>query len=173
MTGARRSRTGWRPWAVVLAFGGLLAFTAPGLGAQQETPRWGIGFQSSFPAYGLSGVYDLNEEVTLQAVLGAFGTFTTLSARGLYRFQREGTHDLYGFGSAGLWRWSALGFSESSLGVGGGAGVELDWRRILVDEAAFPPIFTSIDVGLTFASFSDEAPGFSVLTLGVGLHYRF
>jgi len=160
----------------------LLFFLPPdGLSAQsggEPNGRLGVGFQSSWPAYGLSGLYDVNERITAQAVLGAFGSLTTLSGRGLYHFQREEKYSMYGFGTVGIWRHSfqVLGSSESqtSPGVGGGAGLELDWRRLLDasgDGSGFPPLFSSIDLGFVAASFDNY--NFSGLVIGAGLHYRF
>lgn len=143
----------------------------------QDDPRFGIGFQSSWPAYGISGLYDVNEKFTAQVVVGAFGTLTTLSGRGMYHFQRQPKHSLYGFGTLGLWRHSyrAFGFSESenSPGVGGGAGIELDWRRIVDDaeDSTFPRLYSSIDLGFVVASFDHY--DFSGFVIGAGLHYRF
>ncbi len=159
----------------------LLLTAAEGIQAQAspDAPgRMGLGFQSSWPAYGLSGTYEVSEKVTAQGVIGAFGSLTTVSARGLYHFQREEKYSLYGFGTAGIWRHSyrIIGVSESqtSPGVGGGAGVELDWRRLLDADGSgsgFPPLFSTIDLGFVAASFDNY--NFSGLVIGAGLHYRF
>ncbi len=168
-----------RPRSFALLAAATLFLAAPGTSlAQEDNGRFGIGFQSSWPAYGLSGVYDVNDRVTAQAVLGAFGALSTLSARGLYHFQREESHTLYGFGTAGIWRhsYTFTGGSESqtSPGFGGGAGVEFNWRNILNGSgngSTFPPIFSSIDIGFVAASFDNY--NFSGLVIGAGLHYRF
>jgi hypothetical protein len=173
--------------AVVLA---LLTVPAAGSAQQTQTPssssptttsdggsRFGLGFQSSWPAYGLSGIYDVNDRITAQAVLGALGAVTTVSGRGLYHFSRQEKYSLFGFGTVGLWRYSydILGHdeSESTVGVGGGAGVELDWQGILDedDDGSFPPLYSTIDLGLTMASF--DAYNWNAFGFGVGLHYRF
>lgn len=167
---------------IFLAAAALLLFLPlQGLSAQEGAEpngRLGVGFQSSWPAYGLSGLYDVNERLTAQAVIGAFGSVTTISGRGLYHFQREEKYSLYGFGTVGIWRHSfrALGNSESetSPGVGGGAGIELDWRGLLDasgNGSGFPPLFSSIDLGFVAASFDNY--NFSGLVIGAGLHYRF
>jgi len=155
----------------------LLAAAAPAQ-AQEGESRFGIGFQSAFPAYGLSGLYDVNDRITAQAILGAFGTLTTISGRVLYNFQKEEKHALYGFGTTGLWRHSfrsVLGSSdtESVVGFGGGAGVELNWRTIIDDspDSTFPRLFSSIDIGFVAASF--DFYDFSGLVIGAGFHYRF
>jgi hypothetical protein len=139
---------------------------------------FGLGFQSSWPAYGLSGLYDMNERITLQAVLGALGTVSTLSGRLLYHFGRQPKYSPYAFGTVGLWRYSYRGLgsrsSESTVAFGGGAGVELDWRGILTAEGetpTFPSLYSTIDLGLTLAGFEHYA--WSAFTYGVGLHYRF
>lgn len=156
----------------------VLAAAAP-LRAQDNGSRFGIGFQSAFPAYGISGLYDVSDRITAQAILGAFGTLTTVSGRVMYNFQKEEKHALYGFGTTGLWRHSyrsVLGNSdtESVLGVGGGAGVELNWRTILDGDnpdSTFPRLFSSFDIGFVAASF--DFYDFSGLVIGAGFHYRF
>jgi hypothetical protein len=163
----------------------LVAFLFPMAGelsgqSNGEVGRAGIGFQSSWPAYGISGTYDLNQRLTGQAVVGAFGTLSTFSARGLYHFQREEKYSLFGYGTAGVWRHSfrILGTSDSetSPGLGGGAGIELNWRGILDgngsgNASGFPPLFSSIDLGFVAASFDNY--NFSGMVIGAGLHYRF
>jgi hypothetical protein len=95
-----------------------------------EAGRAGIGFQSAWPAYGISGTYDLNQSLTGQAVVGAFGTVSTLSAWSLYHFQREEKYSLFGYGTAGVWwhsfRTLGTSDSETSPGLSGGAGIELN-----------------------------------------------
>jgi hypothetical protein len=167
----------------IAAFLALILVPAQEIVAQapDQTPptsRLGVGFQSSWPAYGLSGVYDVSDRITAQAVVGAFGSLTTLSGRGLYRFQTEEKYSMYGFGTVGIWRHSFRGLgtsaNETSPGVGGGAGIELDWRQILDasgNGSGFPPLFSSIDLGFVAASFDNY--NFSGLVFGAGLHYRF
>lgn len=160
--------------------------TAARPAAQEEGGSpFGIGFQSSWPAWGISGLYDLNPTLTAQAVLGTFGPLSTISGRLLYHFNRQETHNFYGFGTVGVWRarydvpvFEGFSFrterrTESVVGLGGGAGVELNWREIIqMEEGSFPPLFSTIDLGLSFANF-DAYDNFSLLSIGVGLHYRF
>lgn len=174
---------GVRRWATCALAGLLLAALPAGLAAQQAptapespqpeaNPRYAVGFQSAFPAYGISGMMNVGDQIAVQGVVGAFGTLSTFSGRGIYRFQQNGTYNLYGFGTAGVWRWSSGSFNESSLGVGGGGGLELDWRRIFSNsETTFPPLMSSLDIGFTAANF--DTYNFNALTLGAGFHYRF
>jgi len=155
----------------------LLALAAPQQAQAQydSTSPFGIGFQSSWPSYGISGLYDLNEQVTLQAILGALGTVTNLGGRGIYRFQIEDKYNLFGFGSVGVLRYGGNNIlaSESAIGLGGGAGVELDWRRILSpDDDSFPPIYSSFDIGISFNTFENYG-GYNSVGMGGGIHYRF
>jgi hypothetical protein len=153
-----------------------LCFSAvPGTLTAQETEKsgspFGIGFESSWPSYGLSGIYDVNDRISAQAVVGAFGTVTNFSGRGIYRFTREDNYNVFGFGTAGLWNYSGL-TDESVLGLGAGAGVELDWQRILASNGTgFPPLFSSIEIGMVLAEF--EYYNFSSFSVGAGFHYRF
>jgi hypothetical protein len=156
----------------------VVALAMAGEAQGQEESRFGVGFQSAWPAYGLSGLYDVNDRVTAQAIIGAFGTVSTLSGRLIYDFQQQPKHALYGFGTTGVWRhsYSVLGVSdsESSFSAGGGAGIELDWRAIVDGDAAeptFPRLFSSFDISFVATSF--EFYDFSGLVIGAGLHYRF
>jgi len=150
----------------------LLALAVPqrALAQYDSASPFGIGFQSAWPSYGISGLYDVNEQITVQAIIGALGTVTNFGGRGIYRFQIEPKYNLYGFGTVGLWRYDYTIDTESVVGFGGGAGVELDWRRILEDDS-FPPLYTSLDLSFVLANF--EYYNFSGISTGGGVHYRF
>jgi hypothetical protein len=162
---------------VWLWIGAVAMLAMAGAAEAQEESRFGIGFQSSWPAYEISGLHDVNDRITAQAVVGAFGTLSTLSGRVLYNFQKEEKHALYGYGTSGVWRHSfrSVGFSDSetSFGAGGGAGVELNWRNIVDDspDSTFPRLFSSLDIGFVTARF--DWYDFSGITIGGGIHYRF
>lgn len=154
----------------------ILAAVPQVAAAQDEGSKFGIGFQSSFPAYGISGLYDVSEQITAQAVLGLFGSLTTISGRGLYHFNIQPKYNLFGFGTVGFWRYNhPFGIDdESTIGLGGGAGIELDWEAIVTNDGqngTFPPLYSTFDIGLTYAGF--DVYDFSAFMLGVGLHYRF
>jgi hypothetical protein len=161
-------------WTVAIAVA-IVTMTADRADAQtpaDTTGRFGIGFQSSWPSYGISGIVDVTNRISAQAVVGAFGTVSNFSGRGIYRFMREEIYNLYGFGTGGVWRYNHVGLDESVLGLGGGAGMELDWRRILgSEETRFPPIFSSLELGIVHANF--DVYNFSSFSIGGGIHYRF
>ncbi len=136
---------------------------------QLEPTRYGVGFQSTWPAFGLSGMVDLNETITAQAVLGFFGSFTTITGRGLYHFRQEDFWDMYGYGMLGLWRYNTRFIeAENSLGIGAGAGIQYDWRAF---DPNLPPIYWSIELGVNFFNFDHY--NFNFITFGTGIHYRF
>src|SRR5690606_33114638 len=56
--------------SLVLAPGAALAQDGAQTSQQDRGSRFGIGVQSSWPAYGLSGIYDANDRMTAQLVLG-------------------------------------------------------------------------------------------------------
>lgn len=149
---------------------------APGSPAAADDSRspFGIGFQSSWPAYGISGLYDVNDKITAQLVIGALGSWTTVTGRGLYHFSQQEKYNIYGFGSAGMYRYSysILGAkeAESSVVLGGGVGMEFPLRKLFNDED-FPPLYWSVDLGFSAGSF--EYYNWSGFTWGGGLHYRF
>lgn len=178
------------PPVTSLVLGSLLFLFTPSLavgqsaapeGAAEEATvgvqggRFGVGFTSSWPAYGLSGTMQVSESLTAEAVLGMLGTVSNFGGRLWYRFSRNPAYDLYGYGAASMYRYGynlgALGRgSENVLGFGGGAGVEASLRTLFGDEN-FPPIFVNVEAGLAFANF--EYYNFSSFTLGAGIHYRF
>jgi hypothetical protein len=146
--------------------------------------RFGIGFASSWPAYGLSGTMQISEAITAEAVLGFLGAISNFGARGWYRFNRNPTYDFYGFASASLYQYRYRGLeydrqsldlreksvTENVLGVGGGAGIEVGLQSLFKD-TALPPIFMNWEIGLALASFDHY--NFSAFMFGGGVHYRF
>lgn len=141
--------------------------------------RYGLGFASSWPAYGISGTVQVSEKLTGEAVLGFFGAVSNFGGRIWYRFNRNEKYDIYGFGGVSVYRYKGfnsilLGSSrvnESVVGLGVGAGIEAGLPQ-LIDDEDFPPIFLNAELGLALASFQHYG-GFSTLSLGFGIHYRF
>jgi len=153
-----------------------LGLSAAPVAAQSTDSPYSVGVQSSWPSYGVSLRYQLSEKMQVQGVVGALGEVTNFSGRLNYDIKDEAKYDIYGYGSVGLWRYSFnfLGISESetSIGVGGGAGFEFDLQEVFdPDNDDFPPLYWSIEMGLTMASF--DAYNWSAFSLGGGLHYRF
>ena len=133
-----------------------------------EPTEFGVGLQSSWPAFGFSAMMDLNERTAVQGVVGLFGRVNVFAARGLYRFSVEELWSLYGYGSAGVVSHSYLRERETTLGLGAGAGLEYDWRAW---GPKLPPIRWNVELGLAYADFDYyDYTGFS---FGAGLHYRF
>lgn len=140
--------------------------------------RYGIGLASSWPAYGISGTIQVSETLTGEAVLGFFGAVSNFGGRIWYRFNRNETYDIYAYGGLGVYRYTGfdsilldLNRTESVLGIGLGAGVEAGLPKLFDDED-LPPIFLNAELGLALASF-EYYTGFSTLSLGFGVHYRF
>lgn len=145
----------------------LIDLTVP-VGAQSG--QFGVGMGSSWPAYGVSGTYRVNDKITAEAIVGLLGTVQSFAGRGWYRFKQDPTYDLYGFATAGLFRYDYVVDTESVLGIGGGAGIELSWAKIL-DKPDFPPIYSNFDLGLILANFDHY--NWSGFAFGGGIHYRF
>ncbi len=117
---------------------------------------------------GLSVKYDYSEDVTLQGTIGAFGTVTNFGGKVAYKFKKEPMYDLYGFVSAGMYKYSDVFFDESVIGFGGGAGIEYDLSEIFDGM----PLTISGEVGVSVVNF-DNYSGFSAFGVGGGLHYWF
>lgn len=131
----------------------------------RERPKYGIGLQWAAPAFGVSGMYNFTNRITGQAVLGFIGGLQTYAARGLYRFKRQKTLSLYGYGTLGAWRYSGALTSSSALGFGGGVGVEYGWGQL----------YGNLEMG--YVGLSGELAGYndssSSVTYGIGIHYKF
>ena len=143
--------------------------------AQIERFRYGVGFQGSFPASGLSGMMNVTDEIAIQAIVGLFGNLRTFAGRGLYKFQEDQFWDLYGYGMAGAWSYRGFTINnnrqtETVLGLGAGVGFQYDWRAFNPD---FPPIAWNIELGLGFVDFKEVNYNFSTIMFGAGVHYRF
>lgn len=135
--------------------------------------KYAIGFQSTWPAWGLSGQMDINDKLTGQAVLGFAGETNVYAVRGLYSLKKSFTpfkHNFYGFAAVGDYTSPSIDLNgnstrESVFGFGVGAGVEA---------APFEeyPVWFSLEVGASFASFKNDS-GFNTIGFGLGAHYRF
>jgi hypothetical protein len=141
-----------------------------GEGNPPESTKYGVGFQGTWPAYGISGMMDINEEISAQAIVGFFGNLNTFAARGLYRFQNEDYWNLYGFGMVGAWSYSVGSLSETSPGFGLGGGISYDWRAF---DPNLPPLFWNLELGIGFVNFDEVDYNFSTILFGAGVHYRF
>lgn len=143
--------------------------------AQEGTDSpFSLGFQSSWPSYGISGRYEVNEKAMIQGVIGALGTVTNFSGRLLYDFQQKEQYDVYAHGTVGVWQWGGNVFFESqtSVGFGGGVGVEFDLQELFSpDDEDFPPLYWNIEIGAIIANFDNY--NFSSFALGGGLHWAF
>lgn len=137
----------------------------------QDTSPWAIGFQSSWPVYGLSARYDVTEKFTAQGIVGGATNLLSVSGRGNYRFEQAEKYDLFGYAALTFWNWSGSGVfdSESTIGFGAGGGIEVDWPTILEDDD-FPPLFSTLEIGFGVAGFDHY--NLSAFSLGASLHYR-
>ena len=121
--------------------------------------------------YGLSGKYDITDNLSAQAIVGLWGYagLTSVTGRINYKFKEQNFYSLYGYGSVTSWSWSNSLYDETVFGFGAGAGAEYDIRGI---DRNFIPLFISVDLGLQVASFKYYG-GFGGLGLGLGIHYKF
>ncbi len=162
-----------KPAAVVCALG--LFFILTGTASAQyndfgELKKVGVGFQSSFPVYGISGIYNLNEQMSGQAVIGFFGTVKIFSGRFLYKFKRQDNLNVYGYGMLGAFMhksWVTLegkDKTETILGLGAGVGIEYYFDGL-------PEIGWNAEIGFGLVDF--DYYDFSAIMFGLGAHYYF
>ncbi len=163
----------------------LLLSLGPGaaLAAEDVGTKYGVGFQSSFPAWGLSGMVDLNDQISVQGILGFIGDLKTYAGRGIYRFRREDKWNAYGYGMVGAWSYTGYQITsvfpyttkettETVMGFGAGVGIEYDWRAWL-NNSDMPPIMWNVEIGIANVNFDEVDYDFSSFVFGVGAHYRF
>ena len=144
---------------------------------EKET-KFGIGFQSSFPAWGISGMMDVADNVSVQGILGAFGDLKTYAGRGIYRFRKEPKWNTYGYGMIGAWSypwykwegWNLVEETETTIGFGAGVGIEYDWRAWMPD---LPPVWWNLKIGVGMIEFEEADYDLSTFMVGCGGHYRF
>ncbi|MCK8825716.1 porin family protein [Fuchsiella alkaliacetigena] len=153
--------------ALVLAL--LLAVTGTVFAEEGDSEQYAVGFLASFPSYGISGVMQLTDQISVQGILGPLGTISTYSLRGRYNFQEDEYWRMYGYAGAGIWRYDYTTTStETSFGVAGGAGYEYDWQAFDED---FPPLSSTVELGIGLVDL--DYYDFTAITFGVGTHYRF
>ena len=138
--------------------------------------KYGVGFAASFPAFGVSGTYQISETLTAEAILGIFGVISNYSLRGWYRFNRNQKYDIYGYGGLSILQYRYRTFTnnrrntESVPGVGVGAGIEYGIQELFNDHD-LPPLFFNLEFGLVLANF--EHYSLSSMVFGSGIRYRF
>lgn len=146
--------------------------------AQETYPRFGLGFQASLPAVGISAKADITEKHTAQAVVGIFGPFSSYYGRYAYNFPKKVSsiqieYKPYLYGQAGYYKYdidSFLGLgnqtnSETSFGYGLGAGLEWNYIPISKD------LKFNMEIGYGNVKF--DYYKFKSLSVGVGIHYYF
>jgi len=147
----------------------LLLTSGTAFAQEQEEGKYKIGFQASFPSYGLSGIMRVNEKVSVQGVAAPFGDVTTFAVRGLYRFREEPGWNAYGYGSFGMYNYTAGTIDESKTGFGAGVGIEYDWQMRFGEDA--PPLTSNLEIGIGSVNF--DYYDYSTFSFGVGTHYKF
>lgn len=128
-----------------------------------------VGLQGGLNSSGPSLRYSVSETLTLQGVIGALGTVTSVSGRGLVYFRETENLDFYYFGGLQYVNVDTFFGSENVFGLSVGVGLDYDIRNA-VPEA--PPLIFSGEVGASFASF-DNFNGFNLFNIGLGVHYLF
>lgn len=142
---------------------------------EQKETKFGVGFQG----WGISGMMDVSDKVSVQGILGMFGDLRTYAGRGIYRFRREPLWNAYGYGMVGMWsgsysKWDAyrgdyVEETETAMGFGAGGGIEYNWQAFSPN---LPPIWWNLEAGIGSVGF-DHYNDFSAFMFGGGAHYRF
>ncbi len=150
----------------------LLGAAPVAAGAQEAPPEepltrpsTGVGVQLTWPAYGVSGILDLGDRLSVQAVLGV-GYGLGLTGRALYRLTPQELFTPYGYGALGY--WSSYSTFGGVPNFGAGVGAEADLRRFIED---LPPLFGHVEAGIGGVAYSGGTWLF--FQVGPAIHYRF
>ena len=142
----------------------LLSILVPTMAFSQNLS---VGFQSSFPSYGLSLKADFDEKNSAQAIFGAFGTLSSYSARYIYNFNKK-PNDItpFAYAQAGVWKYKfdLLNINESVFGYGVGGGLEFNIFKSFLEGL-------KSSVELSYGSVDLEYYDFKATTFGFGIHY--
>lgn len=168
------------PIAHVFVLSSMLLAAAAPLASQSakqpvhEPKTIGVGIQSSFPVYGASVMINTNSRISVQGILGAFGTLKMYGGRALYRFDAKSNLQPYAFGMLGSWSYEGYELSSSGMsiqkstetvfGLGAGGGVEYFFQGL-------PDLGFNAEVGYGSAKFKQIDYDFSAISFGVGIHY--
>lgn len=123
-----------------------------------ESSGFGIGFQASFPAWGVSAMLDLGKELTAQGIYGEYQGLKSYTGRGLYYFSKKSLSNTYVFGminsleGAG-YEWSdetnqVEKFTERISLYGGGIGIEYNMKTFIPGVTA---LWCNLEVGFMSA----------------------
>ena len=142
-----------------------------------QAGKYALGLQNSTPAWGISAKYRYNERLTLQAIIDPIGDYKDYGMRAVFKYTQDKYWHVYGFAGLALWSYPSSSFdrrfnrylpsTQSTLGLGGGVGIEYDWSALGPD---LPPISWSLELGLNLV---DESARASSTILGIGAHYYF
>lgn len=142
--------------------------------------KYGIGGQFTTPVFGVSGMMDINENISAQAIIGFLGDLFMIGGKGLYKFNKDEYWNIYGYGLIGpSWyttdKYNSTArtyeeITEFNIMFGGGAGFEYNWKAL---SESLPDLFWNIELGFGILSFDETDYDISGITFGAGVHYRF
>jgi hypothetical protein len=164
-------------FALGLVVLGLIGNTQK-MNAQTTYPKFGLGFQASFPAAGLSAKADLSEQHTAQVVVGVFGPFQSYYGRYAYNFS-EKISDIginykpYVFGQIGYYEidfgktYGRSNILPKSTSIGYGAGAGFEWY--------FEPFSENLkfNAEIGYSKVNLQNYDFNSIMFGAGVHYYF
>jgi len=155
-----------------MCFAALLLSTTYAAHGQEETSggeKFAAGVHLGNQTTGFSLKYRATEKITGQATFDFAGSITNYGLRGLYAFNTGPDYEIFGYAALTLFRFDSFLVDETTIGFGGGAGIEYDLRSLA---PTLPPLFASAELGAALGSFG-RFSGFSTVGLGLALHYRF
>ena len=137
---------------------------------EREKGSIGIGFQISYPFYGLSVIVAPEMDFSFQGMFGLLGKIKSYCGKVRYHIEESG---VYAYALIGAKEYETTnyidGLSEKKIetffGYGIGFGIEYLVPKI--------PIWYNVEVGYGNIKYNDPTSDSHAIMLGIGLHYYF
>jgi len=142
-----------------------------------ENGQFGIGVQGApFPIVGISAIWNASPTIGLQAIGKTGFDVDVLAGRILYRFGQRPGHSWHATGLIGHFRdpdvsRTPLGMDETDQAVGFGFGVGFEHFFAKIPHMGFGAEIDFIHIGFDDVWWQYDYESFSLVMLGLGLHY--
>jgi len=129
-----------------------------------------LGVEGGNLNYGFSMKIPYSADTSWQLTANAGNNVNSFGGRYLSYYSEWNDSRVYWYAGASIWTWRGNRFNGSETAVGVGAGFGLDYDLLKVGVGA--PISVNATIGPSYAAFSSFS-GLDLLSLGIGIHYRF
>lgn len=131
-----------------------------------------LGIEGGNLNSGFSAKFPYNSDTSWQLTLGSGRSLHRLGGRYIAHFSEWKDSSVYWYGGLSAWFFSGdrNHGSETSVGFGGGVGLDYDLRKMADFNA---PVSVNLTIGPSYAFSDHYAAGLDLISVGFGVHYRF